>query len=46
MKNFKTKQQNKKIAKFMTDNKQFKEKFMTMSEGEQMLAIKILKAII
>ena len=46
MKKFKTKQQNRKIAQFLTDNKQFNEKFQLMTKEEQMVAIKILKAII
>jgi hypothetical protein len=46
MKKFITKQQNKKIAQFLVDNEQFNEKFMSMTKEEQMVAIKILKAII
>ena len=46
MKNFKKKQQNRKIANFLTNNEQFSEKFKSMTKEEQMVAIKILKAII
>ena len=41
-----TKKLNKKVANFLTDNNNFRKKFMTMSEHEQMLAIGILKQIL
>lgn len=38
--------QNKKVAKFLTNNNEFRNKFMSMTEEEKMIAIKILKAIL
>ena len=46
MKKFINKKQNKKIAQFLTDNEEFNNKFMSMTKEEQMVAIRILKAII
>lgn len=42
----KGKTQNEKVAKFLTNNNDFRNKFMSMTQEEQMLAIRILKAIL